>query len=352
MSSVADVARASVTDEIDADGVWTVTSATVLGQQVLSESHWVGPTGPQGEPGVSNIEGPTGPPGPRGATGPQGADSNVPGPAGESIVGPTGPAGQSIVGPTGPAGASGTSGATGPSGPQGLAGPTGPSGPAGQGATGPSGPQGLVGPTGPSGPAGTPGLQGATGPSGPAGAPGATGPTGPAGGSTKVISDLWAPIWPWSGSLTSNAYAIGQLTVTRTVLAQPIKSVMLWNGNVATTTVRLVVYADTPTGPGALVTSVAMTFSSLNTKLTAALAVPAGTYWMGVQNIGAASYNLQTVNAYNPFLPGAEIQPASVASSAFNGWGVAGQGSTVPDPFPMGAVTRNYLVPMIWVQAA
>jgi hypothetical protein len=83
------------------------------------------------------------------------------------------------------AGATGDTGATGATGPAGSAGATGPGGSAG--ATGPAGIAGATGPggsagaTGPAGSAGTTGRAGDAGANGPAGSAGATGPAGSAG---------------------------------------------------------------------------------------------------------------------------------------------------------------------------
>ncbi len=92
----------------------------------------------------------------------------LPGPSGESILGPRGP-----QGPIGKTGAQGIPGIQGPIGPPGLRGLPGKIGPQGQ--------MGLPGVIGPQGPMGYPGPQGKTGKDGKDGKDGVDGPQGPQG---------------------------------------------------------------------------------------------------------------------------------------------------------------------------
>lgn len=149
-----------------------------------------GVPGPRGEAGPEGPTGPTGATGPAGATGPQGnpgptgADSQVPGPAGNTgPAGPEGPQGtQGIPGPEGPDGPRGPEGDPGPQGGQGIQGV--------QGVDGTDGSQGIQGPPGPQGPAGDDGEDSiVAGPQGPEGPEGPAGPAGP-NGSIDILTDV------------------------------------------------------------------------------------------------------------------------------------------------------------------
>jgi hypothetical protein len=260
-----------------------------------------------------------GPPGPQGSTGPQGPQ-----------------------GVKGDAGATGSAGAAGPQGPAGAAGAQGPQGTAGD--VGAQGPQGAAGAQGPQGAAGAQGPQGA------AGAAGAQGAQGPAGLPVATISNLWLPLWPYA-SLGTQVYNPGQLRVSRVVLPMAIKTVQLdITANVAST-LRVCVYADTATGPGALLYQSGDISGAAIAAPTAALGpVPAGTYWIGVQNIGASGApTIRSINGLNPFLTGLDVPGANALPNA---WSNAGQGVAIPNPFPMAGVLRAGNVPAIFLQAS
>lgn len=166
-----------------------------------------------------------------------------------------------------------------------------------------------------------------------------------------MISNLWFPLWAWGSPPVSLGMAPGVVDVTRVVLAQSIKTAMMLSGSSSGNgTVQVVVYADTATGPGALISSIPMTFTATNQFKTVALSLVAGAYWIGLQNVGAGQINMFCVTLPNPFLPGTDA-PVS-QTTTYSAWSAAGQGATVPNPFPMGAVARNYSAIATWLQAA
>jgi hypothetical protein len=271
----------------------------------------------------------------------------TPGPAGPQ--GPTGAQGpKGDTGAQGAAGAQGTAGAAGAAGPQGPQGVQGVKGDPGvQGATGPAGANGSQGPQGPQGPAGADGAPGAAGA---AGAAGATGPAGPAGLPVTSISNLWLPLWPYA-SLGTQVYNAGQLRVSRVVLPMAIKAVQLDITAGVASTLRVCVFADTGTGPGALLYQSADISGAAIAAPTAALGpVPAGTYWIGVQNVGASGApTIRSINGLNPFLTGVDVPGANALPNA---WSNAGQGVAIPNPFPMAGVLRAGNTPAIFLQAS
>lgn len=313
----------------------------VTGAQIDSGGALVGPPGPQGAdstvPGPAGATGPAGPAGPQGV---KGADSTVPGPAG--ATGPAGPQGsqgsQGLPGADstvpGPAGATGPAGSTGP---QGVKGDT--------GNTGPQGVKGDTGTTGAQGPQGTTGVQG------PQGIPGDTGPQGPTGpqGSAmaSIISGLWTPIWPFA-SLTTQNLLSGAVRATRIVLPNAITDVQIEISTGGAAVFRVGVYADTPTGPGALLTQTADMSGSSVVAVRAALVLAAGTYWFAVINLGSAQLGFRCAAGFNAYLPGLD-QP--VANTQNNCWTLAGQAG-LPNPWPSVGITRSGLGPTIFVKAA
>src|SRR6266576_1665619 len=165
-----------------------------------------------------------------------------------------------------------------------------------------------------------------------------------------TISNLWLPLFPCA-SLGTQVYNPGQLRVTRTVLAAAIKTVQLEITAGVASTLRVCVYADTAAGPGALLYQTADISGSAIAAPTAALGpVPAGTYWIGVQNTGASGGpTIRSCNGANPFLTGLDLPGANAIPNA---WSNAGQGTTIANPFPLAGVLRAGNVPAIFLQAS
>lgn len=296
-----------------------------------------GPPGPDGAPGASP-PGVDGAPGATGAQGPPGA-SGAPGASGPQ--GPKGLAGD--AGPQGAQGAAGAPGAKGPTGDDGALGAQGPTGAQGpQGLPGDAGAQGAVGIAGPQGPAGATGAQGPTGDAGTAG------PQGVAGGVPITVSGLWTPIFA-VGVIFGQSVGVGQTRITRTSIPQPIVACAIDGTGSGNAIWIVVVYADTPTGPGALIAqSAAMPQAA--TILTAAIACAAqGPCWVGVQNVGTQSVAFRSGNTFNPYMSG--LDPVGLNVNA-SGWLVSGAGLTPPNPLPLGSVIRNSFGPLIYLQAA
>jgi len=154
-------------------------------------------------------------------------------------------------------------------------------------------------------------------------------------------------IFPYSSTGTQSLGA-GQSRLSRAVLPNAITSVQAEVSTLGATTFIVVAYADTPNGPGALVAqSGVMDASSVGTK-TAAMALPAGTYWIGLHNIGGAAFTMRSVAGANPFLPGVD---APGTNNLPNCWFVTGQGTSPPANWPTTGITRNGQSALIWGQA-
>lgn len=213
------------------------------------------------------------------------------------------------------------------------------------GATGAPGPIGLTGATGPQGPQGIPGPQGTVGSIGPAGA---QGPPGPAGAqATTIISDLWTPLWEYP-STSTQVFAAGLLRVSSCFIPNVMKTVQLEVTTSGSTTLRVGVWSATSTGPGALIAQTGTIPGSSVAVHTAALAVPSGLCWIGVQNVGTSSCSLRAVTGSNPSLPGMD---APGSNNLPNSWQASSQGTSLPNPFPSVGVTRTGLAAALFLQA-
>lgn len=163
-----------------------------------------------------------------------------------------------------------------------------------------------------------------------------------------IASGLWGSLWPYTSLGTQNL-GVGLLRATRTTLLQAISQVQfeVTTANAAAS-VRVLVYADTPTGPGALIAqSDPIDCSTTGAKLVA-LALNPGSYWFAVHNLGTASTAMRSVLGMNPFLIGTD-QPGNNATH--NCWQVPNQGTTVKDPFPMATVQRQGAFASLFFQA-
>ena len=199
------------------------------------------------------------------------------------------------------------------------------------------------------GPQGPPGLAGPAstvpGPTGPAGA---TGPAGPSS-VANAISGLWMPLFPFSGTGTQNC-GQGLCRVTRAIIQVPVSS---WQMEVTVAVAgaifRIGIYADTPTGPGALLYQSGDIDGGTVGNKTVTFSVPAGTYWIALQNVGGAGNpTLRSSTGANPWLPGVD-QPGN--NNLPNGWQAPGSGTTLKDPFPMGSIARTGAMYALFWQA-
>jgi len=203
------------------------------------------------------------------------------------------------------------------------------------------------------------GVKGDIGPTGPSGGPtGPAGPTGPSGptNDTPIITDLWRPVWAWGVVVGGNTAVIpaNGMFITRTVLGSAIKTALLFSGGSTSGQFRFTAYADTPAGPGALIAqSATVTITTSSQQRTAALSVPAGACWIGVQNMLGSTLTLGGLRTHNPFLSGTAI-PSSETSDQwlFSAWVVSGLGGVVPDPFPLAGASKNVFMPAVWLQGA
>lgn len=220
-------------------------------------------------------------------------------------------------------------------------GPAGPAGPAGaDGAVGPTGPAGAEGPAGPAG---------AEGPAGPAGADGVDG-----GLYAIPISGLWMSAFPMIGFGGAGITA-GMMRVTRVVVPTAMQQAAFEVSSLGATTVKVVAFADTATGPGALVLESAAVDGSTTGLKQVAFALPAGTYWVGVQNVGTATVTLRYASGVNTSLTGHDLPTIPLAINTYgNCWQVSAQGTTVKNPFNNGLTTgivRSQMMVAMFLQA-
>jgi hypothetical protein len=164
-----------------------------------------------------------------------------------------------------------------------------------------------------------------------------------------TIPNLWNPLFAYANT-TTQAWGAGLMKMTRAILPMAIKTVQVEVTGASSSNLRVGVWADTPTGPGQLLYQTADIAGAVAVALTAALAVPAGAYWFGVQNLGASSLTLRAVQGMSPFLPGLDVPGANNIPNAWN-YG-AGNGAVLPVTPPSGALTRSGLCALLFVQAA
>lgn len=197
-------------------------------------------------------------------------------------------------GPTGPTGATGAAST--------VTGPTGYTGP-----TGPTGPIGTTGPTGPTGATGA--ASNVTGPTGPIGITGPTGPTGPTGLESTVAGPTGATGSSGFDIFTmgiSGSYAIGNIVQQTSggILANGIlystpfiagKStsfdrIAIYSNGVASSSVRLGIYADNHGKPGNLILDAGLVdCSSTGEKLITINETLSGLAWVCAVTNNSAS---------------------------------------------------------------
>jgi hypothetical protein len=287
-----------------------------------------------------------------------------------------------IVYPSGTQGPPGPPGPTGPGGPEG--GPPGPDGPIGpQGPVGETGPQGPQGPQGEPGTVGPVGPQGATGSQGVQGIPGeitlATGdaryvnvagdtvtgplllsadPSNDLGAVTKryadaqvhpvrVITGLWVSPFPYH-AFSTGTIASGIGRIFRVELNQAFNMVQIEIVTASSTSLRVGLWADTATGPGALVVQSNVFTATSTGVFTSPMAIPVGNYWLGVANTGAGGPTLRVVNGTNLYSAGHD----PIAANALVGGWSANVGTTMPNPWPTPPLSRNVQAPVIYLRAA
>lgn len=182
------------------------------------------------------------------------------------------------------------------------------------------------------------------GPQGPGGATGTPGVVG----TVPVLSGYWGELFPYA-AITTQTISVGLLRLSRTQLLQAVSNWQIEVTTAGATIVRLGVYADTASGPGSLLyQSADVDVSALGVK-TIALAVPSGTYWVGVQNVGAATAGLRAVTGVNAMLPGTDPSSGGVIQ---NCWQAPGRGAALPNPIPPAAIQRQGYMFQVIFQAA
>jgi hypothetical protein len=166
---------------------------------------------------------------------------------------------------------------------------------------------------------------------------------------TPVISGLWFPAFPYAGTGTQ-AWGAGLLRMTRTILPNAIQSVQLDISTGASGAVfRVGVWSDTPTGPGSIQSQTADFVGTTTGVYTLGLSAGAGTYWIGVQNVGSVSATLRAATGLNPYLTGLD---APGANNVPNCWGFGtGNGTTLPNNAPTTGITRTGLAALLFLQA-
>jgi hypothetical protein len=111
---------------------------------------------------------------------------------------------------------------------------------------------------------------------------------------------------------------------------------------------RIVAYADTASGPGALLAQTADIDAATSGAKTSALSLAAGTYWIGVHNISGVSLTFRSILAMNSFLPGVDAPGNNNLPSCW----YTNPGVSIPNPWPTTGITRNGSAFSVYVQAA
>ena len=147
----------------------------------------------------------------------------------------------------------------------------------------------------------------------------------------------------------------GMMRVTRVVVLAAMQQVAFEVASLGATTVKAAAFADTATGPGALVLELAAVDVSVVGLKSTAFALAAGTYWIGVQNVGTATVTLRYGSGINPSLTGHDIPTIPLAVNTYgNCWQVSAQGTTVKNPFNNGlgtGIVRNQMMVAMFLQA-
>jgi hypothetical protein len=163
-----------------------------------------------------------------------------------------------------------------------------------------------------------------------------------------AVTGSWVPLFPYA-SLATGTVANGTLIVTRFVSPQAYDTVQMETTTNTTSSYQIGVWADTATGPGALLTQTAV-ISGVGTGVkTAALAVPTGPCWIGIQNVGGTgSATLRAVgNGGNPLLPGTDAPTVTL----HHAWFRTGMGGTLPNPFGAPINKGTGFMPALYLRA-
>jgi hypothetical protein len=162
-----------------------------------------------------------------------------------------------------------------------------------------------------------------------------------------ALSGLWVPLFPY-GSLSTGSVVNGQVFVTRFVAPQAYDTVQMEVTTSATSSYQVGVWADTATGPGALLAQSGVLPGAGTGLKTAAVAVPAGPCWIGIQNVGTGGATLRSVTGgTNSMLPGME-PPTIMVNTA---WFKNGNGTTLPNPFGTPTSRGTGGIPALYLRA-
>ena len=169
----------------------------------------------------------------------------------------------------------------------------------------------------------------------------------------KVVSGLWTPAFSASHGSPTVALTMGYIFATRCFLWQASDQVQFeLTTGAALTYIRVLAYADTPTGPGALLATGTADVTASGTGLkTATIALPAGYFWIALFNImgDGTNVNLRASITDNPLLPGSGgiIAATSITPSAW----IKNVGTAV-SPNPWGTTTsRDKAMPIVYARA-
>jgi hypothetical protein len=135
--------------------------------------------------------------------------------------------------------------------------------------------------------------------------------------------------------------------ITRGVLGSAVKTAQMEVATAGATNIVIVAYADTPSGPGALALQSAPISAAATGVFTVPFSLAAGTWWLGVQNVGSVGVTLRTVLALNPYLPGIDTPGTNALNSC---WYITGQGAVIPDPWPVTGIIRAGAMPNLYFQ--
>jgi hypothetical protein len=103
---------------------------------------------------------------------------------------------------------------------------------------------------------------------------------------------------------------------------------------------RLVVFDDSAYPKPGVRTFVSANYTDTAGVRQVPCPLAAGIWWVGIHNVGTAVTSARASGAQNPWQPGAATA-LSTATAAQGGYNLAGQGTTTPNPWPVGSAITD-----------
>jgi hypothetical protein len=163
-----------------------------------------------------------------------------------------------------------------------------------------------------------------------------------------AVSGSWVALFPYA-ALATGTVANGTVIATRFVSPQAYDTVQMEPTTGTTSSYQIGCWADTATGPGALLASSPVISAATAGVKQVALAVPTGPCWIGIQNVGASGAgNLRAVsNGGNQLLPGMDAPTVTLNHAWFRN----GMGTALPNPFGAPVIKGTGFMPAIYLRA-